>query len=98
MYTCIKDPETGKRLYADIVVGAPAVEKFRLEYAVARDVATEDQFVEDIIRELRGVKIRDRALLSAILKDAFGVSADECLELVQAVEERMMGRMPGVGI
>ncbi len=90
MYTCITDPDSGKRLYADIAVRARCTGRpFRLEDAKAIDVVTEDEFASAIARELRGVKIRDPTLLTAVLKEAFNISVEHCPQIVKAVEDKV---------
>ncbi len=88
MYTCIKDPETGRRLYADVGVTFNST-TLKLNELNVRDVATEDMLVKDIIIGLRGIVIKDPLLLSIILNDAFGISTGSCPELRLAVQERL---------
>lgn len=84
MYACITDPETGKRIYADIHVGARVGFSFSLEYAHAMDVITENEFADTIVQELRGVKITDHTLLTAVLKDE---QLDQVLARLDALEK-----------
>lgn len=90
MYACIKDPETGRNIYADIAVSAyVSGGPFKLESARTKDVITENEFADVVARELRGVKIKNPNLLNAVLKDYFNISVDTCPELIKAVKERL---------
>jgi hypothetical protein len=97
LYTLIKDPETGRRLYADI--GVDILPKrlacgelvHTLKKMDVRDVVTEDKLVGDVVRGLRGVVVKDSNLLNTILLDAFSISVDTCPELVMAVQDRLKG-------
>lgn len=95
MYTCIKDPETGRRLYVDIsltrrTVYVPGGHSLsRIQRVVARDVVTETDLVETILDELRGVVIKNGVLLASILREVFGICTESCPDLLAAVEERL---------
>jgi hypothetical protein len=96
MYACVKDPETGRNLYADlsfvtrdIFYPGTRVSSTKLNRVDVTDVVTEHDMVETVLWQLRGVVIRNGDLLKTILKDAFGICTESCPELVEAVEERL---------
>jgi len=96
MYTCIQDPETGRRLYADIKVETRTTvcpKSAACDVVVAQvktaDVVTEAEFSEVIAWELRGAIIRGGPLLSWVMKEVFNIAAEACPGLVSAVEERL---------
>ncbi|MDK2834253.1 MAG: hypothetical protein PWP63_1340 [Methanolobus sp.] len=96
MYTCIKDPETGRNLYANIEIETKTMvypKSGTSDTTITRvettDVVTEAEFSEVIAWELRGAIIRSGPLLSWVVKEVFGISVETCPELIAAVEEKL---------
>ena len=61
----------------------------RIDRIKVHDVVTEEDLLETIMRELKGIVIKNSSLLKMVLKDSSGISVDTCHELLQAVEERL---------
>lgn len=93
MYACITDPETGRRLYADlsfrelVSTQCDSSSIGKIDRVNVKDVVTEDEYVNAIIEQLRGVVIKDTDMLKTILHDTFNISVDTCQDLVGVVEE-----------
>lgn len=97
MYACITDPETGRRLYADlsfrelVSTQCDSSSIGKIDRVNVKDVVTEDEYVNAIIKQLHGVVIKDTDMLKTILHDTFNVSIDTCTELVENVAARLNG-------
>lgn len=93
MYACITDPESGRRLYADlsfrelVSTQCDSSSIGKIDRVNVKDVVTEDEYVNAIIEQLRGVVIKDTDMLKTILHDTFNISVDTCQDLVGVVEE-----------
>lgn len=93
MYACITDPESGRRLYADlsfrelVSTQCDSSSIGKIDRVNVKDVVTEDEYVNAIVEQLRGVVIKDTDMLKTILHDTFNISVDTCQDLVGVVEE-----------
>lgn len=99
MYASITDPVTGNRLYADltfqdtVTVASSGAMSTELNCVFVKDVVTEEEIIESVINQLRGVVVRDIEMLKNILHSAFNVSIDTCPELVGVVSARLNGNV-----
>jgi hypothetical protein len=54
-------------------------------------IVTVEEVVDAVVHELRGVRINNRDLLKMVLRNVLNIPVEECTELVQAVEQKLLG-------
>jgi hypothetical protein len=98
MYACIKDPQTGNNLYADVAMVRTETTTpngdtlYKTERVEVLGVSTEEDFLNMVLFQLRRVTIKDSNLLKSILKDNLNISVDTCPHFVRMIQYKLNAR------